>query len=592
MKKNLLLAITLLLFVQIQAQNKRYKDAVFTSSTVTTDVVYDTAPFLNAPYLNEGFTSDNDLVLDIYEPTGDVHNLRPVILFVHAGGFALGNRNHDDMVAFCDSFARMGYVTATMDYRKGFYVLSNADLHSTRAAYRGLQDGRSAIRYLRANATTYGIDPSKVYIAGSSAGAFVALHSIYMTAPNEKPPFAEEVDYSNLIFPFFYTAPDLGPVDRGSNLGQSGTPNAVISLWGAVNDLALISPADAQPIFLAHGSSDSTVPYDSGSPFGIGIFPTVYGSNQINNTLTNNGFTNKETYLLPNEEHEFYGTSNGTWVNGTGGNMHWDSILNKSTDFLWQQHKPSVDFTFVPNALTVAFTDQTPGAVAWFWDFGDGNTSTLQNPIHNYGAEGGYDVSLLVQNNILSCDEVEKSIDVILAPVPLSWLSPLNAVYRDGQTALTWTVAEQFQNERFVIQHSSDGRVFSEIGELAAGENIFAEMTYHFKHDEPHMGANYYRVKQLDWSGEFSYSSVAVLAIGAIKASFSFYPNPAFDHVNITSSQSGAQWLDLYSMQGVLLKSLLLEEEGRMDLQDLPGGTYLLRNRVSGTSQRILIGAR
>ena len=589
MKKLLLLSIGLFLLVNTQAQNKRYKDAIFPSATVTTDVVYETAPFLNFPYLNEASTSDDDLIMDIYEPTGDVHHLRPVILFVHAGGFTLGNRNHDDMVAFCDSFARMGYVTATIDYRKGFYVLSNAGMHATRAAYRGLQDGRSAIRYLRANAGTYGIDPGKVYIAGSSAGAFVALHSIYMTDPSEVPADAAEVNYSNIIFPFFYTAPDLGPVDRGSNLGQSGTPNAVISLWGAVNDLALISPGDAQPIFLAHGSSDSTVPYDSGSPFGVGIFPTVYGSNLINTTLTTNGFTNKETYLLANEEHEFYGTNNGTWSNGTGGNMHWDSILNKSSDFLWLQHKPTVDFTFAPTNLTVAFSDQTPGAVSWSWDFGDGNTSSLQNPIHTYATEGSYVVKLLVQNNILSCDEVEKSVDVIFAPLPLSWVSPLLAEYRNGATLLSWTVADQFQNERFVIEHSVDGRVFSSIGELEVGENIFTERTYSFEHADPVFGANYYRIVQVDWEGTFSHSSIAVVKIGQTESSFSFYPNPTIDRINLISKEAQAQWIDLYSVQGVLLKSLLLERQGQMDLQTLPAGMYFIRNRTQGEGQRLWV---
>jgi len=361
--------------------------------------------------------------MDIYEPTGDAHDLRAAIIFVHAGGFALGNRNHDDMVAFCDSFARMGYVTATIDYRKGFYAISNASMHATRAAYRGLQDGRSAVRYLRANAATYGIDPNRVYMAGSSAGAFVALHSIFMTDPSEKPADAGAVNYSNLIIPFFHDGPDLGDFDRGSNLDQDGTPNGIISLWGALFGLDLLDPSENQPVFLAHGTADVIVPYGSGAPFSIPLFPTVYGSELINSNMNLLGMSQKETYFLDGEDHEFYGTSNGTWSNGSSGNMYWDSLLAKVTPFLWLQHKPTADFDFTKDGLEVDFADLSMDALVWYWDFGDGNTSNAQDPSHTYAMEGNYEVRLFVQNDILSWDEVI---------IPLEVSQQTNAIKMEG----------------------------------------------------------------------------------------------------------------------------------------------------------------
>ncbi len=182
-----IIIITVLLFQisLLYSQDYRYTKTIFSSSTKSADITYGTAPFINFPYFNEASTTTGDLVMDIYTPQGDTHTNRPAIIFVHSGGFVLGDRNHDDMVAFCDSFARKGYVTATIDYRKGFNVINNTPLHGTRAVYRGLQDGRSAVRFLRANAATYGIDPNKVYLAGSSAGAFISLHSVYMDEPSE-----------------------------------------------------------------------------------------------------------------------------------------------------------------------------------------------------------------------------------------------------------------------------------------------------------------------------------------------------------------------------------------------------------------------
>jgi PKD repeat protein len=62
---------------------------------------------------------------------------------------------------------------------------------------------------------------------------------------------------------------------------------------------------------------------------------------------------------------------------------------------------PAIAFTMTPPPtqaapVTVNFTDQTPGAVSWLWDFGDGNTSTLQNPSHTYTTDSLYTVSLTV----------------------------------------------------------------------------------------------------------------------------------------------------------------------------------------------------
>src|SRR5690554_8203526 len=88
------------------------------------------------------------------------------------------------MMALCDSFARRGYVTATIDYRKGFNPLSNTS--AERAVYRGTQDLRAAIRFLKEKHNTYGIDTNYTFIGGSSAGAFAVIHTIYMDQ-NEAP---------------------------------------------------------------------------------------------------------------------------------------------------------------------------------------------------------------------------------------------------------------------------------------------------------------------------------------------------------------------------------------------------------------------
>jgi acetyl esterase/lipase len=217
MKKKLLL--TLIIFQFAWSQNHRYTTTLFPSSTPISNIIYVTAPAINGPfYTVESSTSSQNLVMDIYKPTGDTFTLRPAVILAHSGGFLLGNKNADDMKALCDTLARKGYVTASIDYRMGFNLVGNTELHSTRAVYRGLQDGRTAVRFLRANAALYGIDPTKIYFVGSSSGSFIGLHSIYMDEASEIPTQAGVVTYSNITPPFSHTTPNLGGLDVGNNL--------------------------------------------------------------------------------------------------------------------------------------------------------------------------------------------------------------------------------------------------------------------------------------------------------------------------------------------------------------------------------------
>ena len=87
------------------------------------------------------------------------------------------------------------------------------------------------------------------------------------------------------------------------------------------------------------------------------------------------------------------------------------TLLNDSTTVAIQR-LPRADFTFGTNNLTVVFTDTTTGRpTRWQWDFGDGNTSTLQNPTHTYSTLGTFVVTLIASNSQGS-DTISKFVSV------------------------------------------------------------------------------------------------------------------------------------------------------------------------------------
>lgn len=74
-------------------------------------------------------------------------------------------------------------------------------------------------------------------------------------------------------------------------------------------------------------------------------------------------------------------------------------------------------YTFSTNSQVVTFTDNSTGAISWLWDFGDGNTSTLQNPVHYYSSLGSYIVTLTVSNG--TCNNVTtQTVDITQVGLP------------------------------------------------------------------------------------------------------------------------------------------------------------------------------
>jgi PKD repeat protein len=92
------------------------------------------------------------------------------------------------------------------------------------------------------------------------------------------------------------------------------------------------------------------------------------------------------------------------------------------------------DFTFTTNSLTATFTDASLLAVSHSWDFGDGTTSTEQNPSHTYAQLGTYDVTLTITNSAGVPRTITK-------PVPVGGVkATFKAIVLNG-TANDWTAS-------------------------------------------------------------------------------------------------------------------------------------------------------
>ena len=197
----------------------RYRDQVFTTVVKTSDITYGSAVNLSHQTIT--------LKLDVYKPpSSDTITSRPAIVWVHGGGFSGGNKSSPELVDESNTFAKKGYVNASIDYRlePGGCSAGNPTAECVKAIQEATEDAQTAVRFLRTNAATYGIDPTRIAIGGSSAGAITALQVGYSTAEN-----------------------------------PASAVRGAVSLSGA-NILSAIGAGDA-PALLFHGTADSLVPY-------------------------------------------------------------------------------------------------------------------------------------------------------------------------------------------------------------------------------------------------------------------------------------------------------------------------------------------
>ncbi|HRD81397.1 MAG TPA: T9SS type A sorting domain-containing protein [Saprospiraceae bacterium] len=98
--------------------------------------------------------------------------------------------------------------------------------------------------------------------------------------------------------------------------------------------------------------------------------------------------------------------------------------------------------------------------------------------------------------------------------------------YMDGpKVRLEWRTASETQNAYFLVQHSTDAAVFHDLARIPGAGNSQVENNYQYTHKKPSPGANYYRLKQVDFDGRFEYSHIVSLKMHAVEG-IQVYPNP------------------------------------------------------------------
>lgn len=199
-------------------------------------------------------------------------------------------------------------------------------------------------------------------------------------------------------------------------------------------------------------------------------------------------------------------------------------------------------------------------------------------------------LNLNVEENWLEVEYVEDFGTITLsqdANLPVDFISFTAIVNEKGNVDLNWAVMNQVNNSHFTIQRSQDGFAFEDWAEVSGAGNAKELMQYYREDPNPMLQTSYYRIKQTDFDGNFSYGPTRSVFIEN-DVRMSVFPNPFMDEIVISglSGKMENAHIKLYSGLGteILHKEISSADASSIklkDLKDLSPGTYYVVVTIS-----------
>ena len=300
------------------------------------------------------------------------------------------------------------------------------------------------------------------------------------------------------------------------------------------------------------------------NPYASPLQTTTYNLTAIN--LINNCTLSANTVVTVN-------TIGAPVVNATAGNM----------------------CTGNSSSLNANVTSGGSFSYEWTPDYMFVGSRFISNPIVSPDVTTTYQVA--VTNNANGCANTALTTVVVkdsCKSLPIQWLDFV-ARLENKNVRLTWTVAMEQNNKFFVIERSNNGRNWIAIGTVNSLGNIDQNRMYESYDMMPKEGVNFYRIKQVDINGRYTYSDIRQVLIINQQSGFVVYPNPTTDivHYVIPNFSSAEHYeLRLTGIDGRLIHNYsITNSQGTLSMKNLSSGVYVLKisNNKGMTSNKKIV---
>ena len=276
-------------------------------------------------------------------------------------------------------------------------------------------------------------------------------------------------------------------------------------------------------------------------------------------------------------------TTNQLFVRTKNAEGFW-SITNISTFVVNATSDPVYPAApLAPTNVTLAeyFIDTDPG-------FGNGVPITLSAGVDIANLNVVVDVNALAQGQhvlfVRSRSNLYSISNAVLfikgSVLPLTWAYIRGEIKADG-ALISWGTVSESNTAQFYLEHSTDGIHFTTAGTLAAAGNSNTALQYSLLHSGAVNGLNYYRIKQTDRDGRFTYSPIVKILNRKGNGKIVIAPNPASNEVTIYFDKPMAAGnLRLYNSSGQMISLQRIAEgsqQQKLDVSKLPAGIYQLQ---------------
>jgi len=231
------------------------------------------------------------------------------------------------------------------------------------------------------------------------------------------------------------------------------------------------------------------------------------------------------------------------------------------------------------------------------WKLNGANVGSNSPSYSNPGLADGDELTVEITPDVDGCSSVGpfvaqtitiKDNDLVL---PIELVS-FNAITTQHEVQLAWVTASEENNDFFTIERSDDATNFSAIGRVPGAGNSSQTLNYDFTDDEPFWGISYYRLKQTDYDGQYSYSSIIKVSYNP-DSEVTAYPNPVkeklivrhhpkFTRIRLELVNSLGQQVDFRQQKSYSKVEMILDPK-------TPPGVYYLRMDLNGLRQTIKV---
>ncbi|MFK7924557.1 MAG: M4 family metallopeptidase, partial [Bacteroidia bacterium] len=213
---------------------------------------------------------------------------------------------------------------------------------------------------------------------------------------------------------------------------------------------------------------------------------------------------------------------------------------------------PIPAFAYTVVDAQVDFSNQSQNTSTYFWDLGDGTTSTDENPSHTYIQKGTYQVSLTVNNG--PCSEVTLN-SITIDFVPGDWVFTAELV---GQNAalLEWVVTGADDIKGYDVEYAYEAN--GTMPALSQLDFVSVLQPENYTYTVPNLqaGLHHFRIKQIDNDGNTRLSQVETLSIFPLSPQIKIWPNPATDKatLEVALAQSEGFSIKVYNDLGQVIR--------------------------------------